>query len=167
MLPIDSTNLLAFLHGLPMFIGTSMFVKLVKCLGLLNNFRLIWLPLICITYFKKPGFANADLDFLLSIDARSIESSGVSMWLKNKYPQMPQLADNFDRDLDQGDEILNAMGLREDDFTHFTAMMKGIDALADSNNSNQLSFSDLFLSINIIADKPMDLPLFLSWNQPG
>ena len=62
---------------------------------------------------------------------------------------MSQLADNFDRDLDQGDEILNAMGLREDDFTHFTAMMKGIDALADSNNSNQLSFSDLFLILAI------------------
>jgi peroxiredoxin len=146
-----------------MFIGSSMFVKLVKCLGLLCNFRLIWLPLICITYFKKPGFANADLDFLLSIDARSIESSGVSRWLENKYPQMSQWADNFDRDLDQEDEILNAMGLRENDFTHFTAVMNGIDALADNNNSNQLSFSDLFLSINIIADKPMDLPRFLSW----
>ena len=146
-----------------MFIGSSMFVKFAKYLGLVSNIRLICLPLICITYFKKPGIANADVDFLLSIDARSIESSGVSRWLENNYPQMSQWADNFDRDLDQDREILNAMGLRQDDFTHFTAVINGIDALADSNNSNHLSFSDLFLSINIMADKPMDLPRFLSW----
>ena len=103
-----------------------MFVKFAKYLGLVSNIRLICLPLICITYFKKPGIANADVDFLLSIDARSIESSGVSRWLENKYPQMSQWADNFDRDLDQEDEILNAMGLRENDFTHFTIGLKAV-----------------------------------------
>ena len=146
-----------------MFIGSSMFVKFPKCLELASKFWFIWIPLICITYFKKPGFANTDLDFLLSIDVRSIESSGVSRWFENKYPQITKWAENFDRDLDQEDEIFNAMGLREDDFIHSTVVMNGVDLLADSNNSNQLSFSDLFLSINIIADKPMDLPRFLAW----
>jgi len=146
-----------------MFIGSSMFVKFPKCLELASKFWFIWIPLICLTYFKKPGFANTDLDFLLSIDVRSIESSGVSRWFENKYPQITKWAENFDRDLDQEDEIFNAMGLREDDFIHSTVVMNGVDLLADSNNSNQLSFSDLFLSINIIADKPMDLPRFLAW----
>ena len=140
-----------------------MLVKFIKCRDLARKLRFIWIPLICITYLKKPGFANADLDFLLSIDERSIESSGVSRWFENKYPQISQWAWNFNHDLDQENEILNAMGLREDDFTHFTAVMNGIDLLVDSNNSNQLSFSDLFLSINIIADKPMNLPSFLVW----
>ena len=146
-----------------MFIGSSMFVKFPKCLELASKFWFIWIPLICLTYFKKPGFANTDLDFLLSIDVRSIESSGVSRWFENKYPQITKWAENFDRDLDQEDEMFNAMGLREDDFIHSTVVMNGVDLLADSNNSNQLSFSDLFLSINIIADKPMDLPRFLAW----
>jgi peroxiredoxin len=140
-----------------------MFLKSIKCLELASKFWFIWIPLICISYFKKPGFANADLDFYLSIDARSIEGSGVSRWFENKYPQISKWAENFDRDLDQEDEIFNAMGLKQDDFIHSTVLMNGVDLLADSNNSNPLSFSDLFLSINIIADKPMDLPRFLAW----
>ena len=140
-----------------------MFLKSLKCLELVSKFWFIWIPLICISYFKKPGFANADLDFYLSIDARSIEGSGVSRWFENKYPQISKWAENFDRDLDQEDEIFNAMGLKQDDFIHSTVLMNGVDLLADSNNSNPLSFSDLFLSINIIADKPMDLPRFLAW----
>ena len=140
-----------------------MFLKSIKCLELASKFWFIWIPLICISYFKKPGFANADLDFYLSIDARSIEGSGVSRWFENKYPQISKWAENFDRDLDQEDEIFNAMGLRQDDFIHSTVLMNGVDLLADSNNSNPLSFSDLYLSINIIADKPMDLPRFLAW----
>jgi peroxiredoxin len=140
-----------------------MFLKSIKCLELASKFWFIWIPLICISYFKKPGFANADLDFYLSIDARSIEGSGVSRWFVNKYPQISKWAENFDRDLDQEDEIFNAMGLKQDDFIHSTVLMNGVDLLADSNNSNPLSFSDLFLSINIIADKPMDLPRFLAW----
>ena len=146
-----------------MFIGSSMFLKSIKCLELASKFWFIWIPLICISYFKKPGFANADLDFYLSIDARSIEGSGVSIWFENKYPQISEWAENFDRDLDQEDEIFNAMGLKQDDFIHSTVLMNGVDLLADSNSSNPLSFSDLFLSINIIADKPMDLPRFLAW----
>ena len=115
-----------------MFIGSSMFLKSLKCLELASKFWFIWIPLICISYFKKPGFANADLDFYLSIDARSIEGSGVSRWFENKYPQISKWAENFGRDLDQEDEIFNATGLRQDDFIHSTVVINGVDQLVDS-----------------------------------
>jgi thiol-disulfide isomerase/thioredoxin len=101
-------------------------------------------------------------ELILSIDARGIEQSGISRCLEEKYPHLREWVEGME-EVQAQYELYEAMGLEEKDFTQFSLVMSGLEKLVDNNQSSDLSLSDLFISIDLMADRPMKLSGFIDW----
>ena len=147
-----------------MFIGLAMPTKplllAVNCLASRATAILIF-SCLALPIFS---WANPKIqpELILSIDARSIEESGISQWLEEKYPQLREWAEGME-EVQAQYELYEAMGLEEKDFTQFSLVMNGLEKLIDINQSSDLSLTDLFIKIELLADRPMKLSGFIDW----
>ena len=104
-----------------MFIDSNMSCK--------KSCTLSWIRSICIVSFLcsvgYPGtiaLANdvSRPDILFSVDTLSIEQSGISKWVEDKYPFLREWAEELDEDFKSPLEVYEAMGLNEEDFSFFS-----------------------------------------------
>ena len=147
-----------------MFIGLAMpakhFLVAVSCLACRATAVLL---LSCLAH---PTFSVANPtiqpEMILFIDARGIEQSGISRWLEEKYPHLREWAEGME-EVQAQYELYEAMGLEEKDFTQFSLVINGLEKLVDINQSSDISLSDLFISIDLRADRPMEFSGFIDW----
>ena len=102
-------------------------------------------------------------DILFSVDALSIEQSGISQWMEQKYPFLREWAEGLDEDFKSPLKVYEAMGLDEDDFSFFSFRLDDLDSLNEADSTGSLSLSQIFLEMNLWAEKPMDLESFMNW----
>lgn len=102
-------------------------------------------------------------DILLSVNALSIEQSGISQWIEQKYPFLREWANGLDEDYQSSLELYEAIGLDEKDFSRFSFRLDGLESLNEANSTGSLSLSQIFLEMNLWAEKPMDLEGFINW----
>jgi hypothetical protein len=147
-----------------MFTGLTILAK-----HLVFAFRCLAYRATALVLFSCPAHpvfsgANPEIhpELILSIDAREIEQSGIFRWVEQKYPHLREWAEGM-KEVQLQHELYKVMGLEEKDFTHFSLLMNGLDRLVDINPSSDLFLSDLFISIDLIADRPMKLSVFIDW----
>ena len=147
-----------------MFIDSNMSCK--------KSFILRWIRSICIASFLcSVGYPSTiasanDVsrpDILFSVDTLSIEQSGISKWVEKKYPFLREWAEGLDEDFKSPLEVYEAMGLNEEDFSFFSFRLDGLDSLNEANSTGPISLSQIFLEMNLWAEKPMNLESFINW----
>ena len=147
-----------------MFIGLAMPAKplllAVKCLACRAT-SLLFLSCLAHPIFS---WANPKIqpELILSLDARGIEQSGISRCLEEKYPHLREWVEGME-EVQAQYELYEAMGLEEKDFTQISLVMNGLEKLVDINQSSDLSLSGLFISIDLMADRPMKFSGFIDW----
>jgi hypothetical protein len=102
-------------------------------------------------------------DFFFTVDALSIEQSGISKKIETKYPFLREWADVLNQDLNKSSDIYDAMGLQEEDFTHFSFRLDGLNSMYESSSVDVISLSQVYLEMNLGAQAPMDLSGFMNW----
>jgi len=147
-----------------MFIDSNMSCKKSCTLRWIRSICIISI-LCCVCYPSTIASANkvSRPDILFSVDALSIEQSGISKWVEEKYPFLREWAEGLDEDFKSHLEVYEAMGLDEEDFSFFSFRLDGLDLLNEANSTGQLSLSQIFLEMNLWAEKPMDLKSFINW----
>jgi peroxiredoxin len=147
-----------------MCIGISMGRKKIPYLPWIRSILFVFL-LPALVYPFKTSSADKFFqpDILFSVDALSIEQSGISQWIELKYPFLREWAEGLDENFKSSLEMYEAMGLDEDDFSFFSFRLDGLDTLNEANSTGALSLSQVFLEMNLCAEKPMDLHCFINW----
>lgn len=102
-------------------------------------------------------------DIILSVDALSIEQSQVYMWLAGKYPFLIEWAAKPDDEFKTLKDMFKATGLDAKDFSRFSFCLDGLSSLVEANSSGKISFSQIYLDMNLWAEKPMNLVGFINW----
>jgi len=121
---------------------------------------------LLLSWLIPPTFSVANPkiqpEMILFIDVRGIEQSGISFWLEEKYPHLREWAEGME-EVHAQYELYEAMGLEENDFTQFSLVVNGLEKLVDINQASDLSISDLFISLDLRADRPMEFSGFIDW----
>jgi thiol-disulfide isomerase/thioredoxin len=102
-------------------------------------------------------------DLFFSVDAHSIEQSGISKKIESKYPFLREWAETLNQDLNKSADIYDAIGLSEDDFTRFSFRLDGLNSMYKANSVDVISLSQIYLEMNLEAKAPMDLSGFMNW----
>ena len=144
--------------------GISMGRKKIPYLPWIRSILFVFL-ITALVYPYKTSSADkfSQPDILFSVDALSIEQSGISQWIEEKYPFLREWAEGLDENFKSSLEMYEAMGLDEDDFSFFSFRLDGLDTLNEANRTGALSLSQVFLEMNLWAEKPMDLDGFINW----
>ena len=90
-------------------------------------------------------------DLFFSVDAHSIEQSGISKKIESKYPFLREWAETLNQDLNKSADIYDAIGLSEDDFTRFSFRLDGLNSMYKANSvdvidPNSFPFKPTFLT---------------------
>ena len=101
-------------------------------------------------------------DILFSFDTLSIEQSGISKWVEKNNHSL-RMGRGLDEDFKSPLEVYEAMGLNEEDFSFFSFRLDGLNSLNEANSIGSISLSQIFLEMNLWAEKPMDLESFINW----
>ena len=127
--------------------------------------RYLLFLLVALNIFTKVNSADSISvpDLFFSIDALSIEQSGISKKIEAKYPYLRQWAEALNQDLNKSSGIYDAMGLQEEDFTHFSFRLDGLNSMYEASSAEAIHLSQVYLEMNLGAQAPMDLSGFMNW----
>jgi len=123
------------------------------------------LLLVASNILSQSSFADSisSPDVFFSVDAVSIEKSGISKKIEEKYPFLREFAESLNEDTNKSLGVYDAMGLREEDFTHFSFRLDGLDSVYGANSVGTISLSQIYIEMNLGAKVRMDLTGFMSW----
>jgi hypothetical protein len=123
------------------------------------------LLLVTSNILSQSSFADSisSPDVFFSVDAVSIEKSGISKKIEKKYPFLREFAESLNEDTNKSLGVYDAMGLREEDFTHFSFRLDGLDSVYGANSVGTISLSQIYIEMNLGAKVQMDVTGFMSW----
>ena len=137
---------------------------MVSCRGRILSCYILYL-LIASNIFSQAKSTDpiSSPDLFFSVDADRIEQSGISKKIEAKYPFLREWAETLNQDLNKSTEIYEAMGLSEEDFTHFSFRLDGLNSMYEASSVDAISLSQIYLEMNLEAQAPMNLSSFMNW----
>jgi len=127
--------------------------------------RHLFFLLVAFNIFNKVKSADSSSvpDIFFSLEALRIEQSGISKKIEAKYPYLRQWAEALNQDHNKSADVYDAMGLREEDFTHFSFRLDGLNSMYEAISVDEIYLSQIYLEMKLEAQAPMDLLGFMNW----
>jgi peroxiredoxin len=127
--------------------------------------RHLFFLLVTLNIFNKVESADSISapDLFFSVNALSIEQSGISKKIGAKYPYLRQWAESLNQDLNKSADVYDAIGLREEDFTHFSFRLDGLNSIYEASSADEIYLSQVYLEMKLEAQAPIDLSGFMNW----